>query len=70
MDKLVYFLEEATKIAADIHLSQYQKDVRLAELMTAMERRYGIPMFRNEQWEIDNSYVISVYREISSMRKL
>lgn len=70
MDKLPCFLEKATKIADDQYMSQDQKDVRLAGLMTDMERRYEIPMFRNKQWETNNSYVISVYREISNMRKL
>lgn len=70
MDKLICFLEKATKIVGDPYMSQDQKDVMLAELMTIMERRYEIPMFRNEQWEINNSYVISVYREISNMRKI
>lgn len=70
MDKLICFLEKATKIANDPYVDQHQKDVRIAELMTVIERRYGIPMFRNEQWEKDNSYVISIYRQISNMRKL
>lgn len=70
MDKLICFLEKATKIANDPYVDQHQKDVRIAELMTVMERRYGIPMFRNEQWERDNSDIISVYRKISGMRKL
>jgi len=70
MDKLICFLEKAIKIATNPNMSQDQKDVWLAELMTAMERRYEIPMLRNEQWEKDNSYVISVYRKISDMRKL
>lgn len=70
MDKLICFLEKATAITDDPHMTQYQKDVRIAELMTVMERRYEIPMFRNKAWETNNSYVISVYREISNMRKL
>ena len=70
MDKLICFLEKATKIVADPRMTQYQKDVRLAELMTDMERIYKIPMFRNEQWEKDNEYISTIYREISNMRKL
>ena len=70
MDKLICFLEKATKIVDDPYVDQHQKDVRIAELMTVIERRYEIPMFRNEQWEKDNSYVISIYRQISNMRKL
>lgn len=70
MDKLICFLEKATAITDDPHMNQEQKDVRIAGLMTDMERRYEIPMLRNEQWEKDNSYVISVYRKISDMRKL
>ena len=70
MDKLICFLEKATKIAADSQMTQYQKDVRIADLMTDMERIYGIPMLRNEQWERENGYIITIYREISNMRNL
>ena len=70
MDKLICFLEKATKIAADPRMTQYQKDVRIAELMTDMERIYKIPMFRNEQWEKENEYIITIYREISRMRSI
>ena len=70
MDKLICFLEKATKIVADPRMTQYQKDVRLAELMTDMERIYKIPMFRNEQWEKENEYIITIYREISRMRSI
>lgn len=70
MDKLICFLEKATKIAADPRMTQYQKDMRIAELMTDMERIYKIPIFRNEQWEKENEYIITIYREISRMRSI
>ena len=70
MDTLTRFYRKAIWIDANSHLTQYQKDSELAELMTAMERIYKIPMLRNEQWERDNSDIISIYRKISDMRKL
>ena len=70
MDTLTRFYRKAIWIDANPHLTQYQKDSELAELMTAMERIYKIPMLRNEQWERDNSDIISIYRKISDMRKL
>ena len=70
MDNLTYFLEKAEKIDSDSHLTRYQKDVKLAGLMTDMERMYGIPMFRNKEWERDNCNVISIYLKISNMRNL
>lgn len=70
MDKPIRFFEKATMIEADPYLTQDQKDVKLAGLMTAMELKYAIPMLRNEQWEKDNPSVIHIYREISNMRKI
>ena len=37
----------------------------LMELMTEMEREYHIPMIRNEDWEIKNKPVITLYRKIN-----
>ena len=68
MDTLIHLFEKATMIEADNSMNQDQKDLRLAQLMTAMERKYEIPMLRNEQWE--NPFVIRIYREISNMRSL
>lgn len=70
MDNLLNVFEKAVRIEADTHLTQDQKDLQLAQLMTAMELRYKIPMFRDEQWEKDNPKIIHIYREISEMRKL
>lgn len=70
MDTLIHLFEKATMIEADNSMNQDQKDLRLAQLMTAMERKYEIPMLRNEQWERDNPFVIRIYREISNMRSL
>ena len=70
MDKPIRFFEKATMIDADPYLTQDQKDVRLAQLMTAMEQRYKIPMLRDDGWEKENSSVILIYREISNMRKI
>jgi hypothetical protein len=70
MGELICFFKKAIEINKNPHLTQDQKDKRLSELMTDMERVYNIPMLRNEQWERDNGYVISIYREISNMRNL
>ena len=70
MDTLIHLFEKAAMIEADNSMNQEQKDLRLAQLMTAMERKYNIPMLRNEQWERDNPFVIRIYREISNMRSL
>lgn len=70
MDKPIRFFEKATMIDADPYLTQDQKDVRLSQLMTEMEQRYKIPMFRDDKWEKENGSVILIYREISNMRKM
>ena len=70
MDNLLNVFEKAVLIEAGTHLTQDQKDLQLAQLMTAMEIKYKIPMLRDEQWERDNHQIIRIYREISNMRKL
>ncbi|WP_430508385.1 hypothetical protein [Rossellomorea marisflavi] len=44
------------------------KDKMLANLMTAMEAEYNIPMTRNPEWEEQNRKVIALYRKISNSR--
>ena len=70
MDRLLNFVGRAIDVDADPELTQYQKDKKLATIMTEMERAYKIPIFRNLAWEEENPKVIRVYREISDMRKL
>lgn len=70
MDQLIGFFEKATMLDADKHLTRHQKDVKIAQILTEMEGRYGIPLFKNEQWEENNYLVIRVYREIGKMRDL
>lgn len=63
-------MQYAHLINANSTLSQHEKDIRLANIMTTMERHYGIPMFRDPEWEKHNQNVIIAYRAISNMRKL
>ena len=70
MDQLIGFFEKATMIDADKNLTRHQKDVKIAQILTDMEGRYEIPLFKNEQWEENNYLVFRVYREIGRMRDL
>lgn len=70
MDKLNQFYKQAIQIDRDPHLFQDQKDKKLAGLMTEMEIMYEIPMLRSIEWEKKHPEIISIYREISDMRKL
>ncbi|WP_214798943.1 MULTISPECIES: hypothetical protein [unclassified Exiguobacterium] len=47
-----------------------QRDLRLAALMTELERKYRIPALKDEQWESANPAVIELYREVSQARAL
>jgi len=49
-------------------LDQYEKDKRLAELMTTMEKEFCIPLLRDEKWESENRAVITLYRKLSLSR--
>lgn len=70
MNRLLHLFEKATLIDADKNLSQDQKDLKLARIMTEMEREYEIPMFRDDKWVVENPSIYNVYKEISNMRKL
>lgn len=47
-----------------------QRDLRLAALMSEMERKYRIPALKNTEWESANSAVAELYREVSQARAL
>ncbi len=47
-----------------------QRDLRLAALMTELERKYRIPALKNDEWESANPAVAEFYREVSKARAL
>lgn len=49
-------------------LSQYEKDRAYAELMTKMEKKYHVPIFKDKTYEKNNPLVIELYRRISMSR--
>ncbi|QJX74728.1 hypothetical protein [Priestia megaterium] len=67
--KLSDFNEEYEKIMRS-SITQYTKDVKLAELMTLIEGVFSVPLLRDEEWERNNKKVIAMYRKISNSRKL
>lgn len=48
----------------------WERDRRLAELMTMMEKEYRIPLLRDPEWEKKNRAVIALYRKISMSRTM
>ena len=46
------------------------KDERLANMMTDLERAYGIPALYSELYEMSNPFVISLYHTVSDERSL
>lgn len=45
-----------------------QRDLRLAALMSEMERKFRIPALKDEQWETSNPVVADLYKEVSYAR--
>lgn len=45
-----------------------QKDQMLSGLMTDLERRFNIPMVKNEEWIKENPEIYALYREVSESR--
>jgi len=56
------------KEITDSSLSNEMKDRRLSALMTDMEVTYNIPMFRNEEFEKRNPFIMQMYRTVSEAR--
>lgn len=67
MDNWLIF---AKMIAYDPFISTDAKDQWLASTMTILEQKYGISMFRNDEWEKKNPDIIRVYKEISKLRSI
>lgn len=58
------------QILHDQSLTAYEKDLRFAELMTTMEREFGVPALQSNEYERNNKAVIALYRKISLSRSL
>ena len=67
---LIGYIQYAHLIEINTVMEQHEKDRRLANILTEMERRYKIPMFSDPEWEKHNQDVIIAYRAISNMRSL
>lgn len=53
-----------------MRLSEPQRSLGLAKLMSEMERVFKIPALRSAGWEQDNRAVIALYRKISLSRAM
>ncbi|WP_018130181.1 hypothetical protein [Effusibacillus pohliae] len=52
-----------------LDVPDYERDIRLAELMTLMENHFRIPLWRDEEYYRQNPDVIEFYRSVSFSRK-
>lgn len=66
--KLDELLRNANEIMADNTLSDYQKSVALAAMMTDMERKFQIPLLNDPEWNAAHPEIVRAYRQISNMR--
>lgn len=66
MNLAEYNQRHETLIHSD--LSTYEKDLKLASLMTELESAFNIPMLRTPEWEQDHKSVIALYRKVSLSR--
>jgi hypothetical protein len=51
-------------------MSDEQKNLALAKLMTQMEREFEIPALENDDYEKKNKAVMALYRKISMSRNI
>ena len=50
-------------------LSDYDKDRKLAALMTEMEMEFSIPLLQDTGFEQNNKAIIAMYRKLSMSRQ-
>jgi hypothetical protein len=65
LDKYQQRFEE---IMAMKKVSDEKRDLKLSLIMTEMEKEFGIPLDRNDQFDDENPEVIALYTVISSSR--
>ncbi|MDT3418190.1 hypothetical protein QO009_004115 [Brevibacillus aydinogluensis] len=68
MSRLAEIQKEYENIMGS-EMSNYEKDKKLASLMTEMEREFRIPMIQDKEWEEKNKAVIAMYRKLSMSRQ-
>ena len=51
-------------------LTNDQKAVKFADLLTEMERSHKVPMLRNPEWESRKKAAIALFRKISLSRAI
>lgn len=70
MNNLLYEMHNRFELVMSSKLSDFERNKKLAALMTQMEIQFKIPMQRNIEWEKENRKVIALYRKISLSREL
>ncbi|QHA38645.1 hypothetical protein D5E69_22650 (plasmid) [Rossellomorea marisflavi] len=60
--------EEQFQVIMDTKVED--KDLRLAKLMTDMEKKFNIPMLKNEDWITNNLEAYRLYRKVSDSRSI
>lgn len=62
-------LNNKYKEIMESNLSDHEKSIEYAKLMTIMEKVFNIPLLQDKEYERNNKAVISLYRKISISRK-
>lgn len=62
--------EKRFQVIIEMNKDQDEKDRLLSWLMTDLERRFNIPMLKDEAWEQGNPEVYVLYRKVADSRSL
>lgn len=62
--------EKRFHVILEMNKDQSEKDRLLSLLMTDLERRFNIPMVKDEAWERENPEIYALYREVAGSRSL
>ena len=57
-------------IMTDMRLSSWQRTLKLATLLTMLERSFSIPCLQDKEWESQHPHILELYLKVSSSRDI
>jgi len=62
--------EKRFQVILEMDKDQSEKDRMFSSLMTDLERRFNIPMVKDEVWEKENLEIYGLYQKVADSRLL
>lgn len=66
--EVIFFQKQFAHIMSIGDITDEDRDFKLSDLMTKMEKTFKVPYLNNEEYNWENPQVISLYRKIAKAR--